>query len=124
MHSINPVVGECNDAQLNAIVDRPIREEHVREAIASACRDFDEGDVGAGRRQRSATGSRAVSAQLRGRLRFWAERIYPRRAGAEQPRLSGRIDCLQSAAGRRNHRQTKRAARARNRTTAVLIMRW
>ena len=48
MHSINPVVGECNDAQLNAIVDRPIREEHVREAIANACRDFDEGDVGAG----------------------------------------------------------------------------
>ena len=43
MHSINPVVGECNDAQLNAIVDRPIREEHVREAIANACRDFDEG---------------------------------------------------------------------------------
>lgn len=74
MHSINPVVGECNDAQLNAIVDRPIREEHVREAIANACRDFDEGDVGAAQ-ARSATGSRAVSARLRGRLRFWAERI-------------------------------------------------
>lgn len=48
MHSINPVVGECNDSQLNAIVDRPIHEAHVREAIAGACRDFDEGDVGAG----------------------------------------------------------------------------
>ena len=60
MHSINPVVGECNDAQLNAIVDRPIREEQATWARAQA---------------RSATGSRAVSAQLRGRLRFWAERI-------------------------------------------------
>ena len=48
MHSINPVVGECNDSQLNAIVDRPIHEAHVREAIAGACGDFDEGDVGAG----------------------------------------------------------------------------
>ena len=74
MHSINPVVGECNDAQLNAIVDRPIREEHVREAIANACRDFDEGDVSPWQ-ARSATGSRAASARLRGRLRFRAERI-------------------------------------------------
>lgn len=48
MHSINPVVGECNDAQLNDIVDRPVHEEHVRAAIESACVDFDEGDVGAG----------------------------------------------------------------------------
>ncbi len=46
--SVNPVVGECNDAGLNAIADRAVRREHVREAIGSACRDFDEGDVGAG----------------------------------------------------------------------------
>ena len=48
MLSINPVVGECNDARLNAIAERPVREEHVRAAIASACRDFEEGCVGAG----------------------------------------------------------------------------
>ena len=48
MRSINPVVGECNDAQLNAIVDRPVRQEHVFAAIDAACADFDEGDVGAG----------------------------------------------------------------------------
>ena len=48
MFSLNPVVGECNDSTLNAIVDRPVTEAHVREAIENACRDFDEGDVGAG----------------------------------------------------------------------------
>ena len=48
LKSINPVVGECNDARLNAIADRPVREAHVRAAIAAACRDFDEGCVGAG----------------------------------------------------------------------------
>ena len=48
MHSINPVVGECNDSRFNAIVDRPVREEHVRAAIDSACRSFEEGCVGAG----------------------------------------------------------------------------
>lgn len=48
MQSINPVVGECNDASLNAIVDRPVTAEHVFQAIDAACVDFDEGDVGAG----------------------------------------------------------------------------
>lgn len=48
MHSINPVVGECNDASLNAIADRPVTAAHVMQAIESACADFDEGDVGAG----------------------------------------------------------------------------
>lgn len=48
MRSINPVVGECNDAELNAIIDRPVRAEHVMRAIEGACADFDEGDVGAG----------------------------------------------------------------------------
>ncbi len=46
--SVNPVVGECNDAALNAIADRPVREAHVMQAIASACEDFEEGCVGAG----------------------------------------------------------------------------
>lgn len=48
MHSINPVVGECNDAMLNAIEDRPVTVAHVMQAIADAVEDFDEGDVGAG----------------------------------------------------------------------------
>ncbi len=48
MRSINPVVGECNDAYFNDILDRPVREEHVREAIKSASIDFMEGCVGAG----------------------------------------------------------------------------
>lgn len=48
MHSINPVVGECNDASLNRIVDRPVTAAHVMQAIDSAKEDFDEGNVGAG----------------------------------------------------------------------------
>ena len=48
MFSINPVVGECNDSSLNRIVDRPVTQEHVMQAIESACEDFEEGCVGAG----------------------------------------------------------------------------
>ncbi len=48
LRSVNPVVGECNDASLNAITDRAVRKEHVFEAIRSAGREFEEGDVGAG----------------------------------------------------------------------------
>ena len=46
--SINPVVGECNDAALNAIADRPVEAAHVMRAIESAGEDFEEGCVGAG----------------------------------------------------------------------------
>jgi D-aminopeptidase len=46
--SVNPVVGECNDASLNTIIDRPVKKQHVMEAIASADVDFEEGNVGAG----------------------------------------------------------------------------
>ena len=46
--SVNPVVGECNDASMNTITDRPVKKEHVFEAIAQATEDFEEGDVGAG----------------------------------------------------------------------------
>lgn len=49
MTSINPVVGECNDASLNKIVERVIGNDEVRAAIASATEDFEEGDVGAGK---------------------------------------------------------------------------
>ena len=46
--SVNPVVGECNDASMNTIIDRPVKKQHVMEAIASAAADFEEGNVGAG----------------------------------------------------------------------------
>src|SRR5512134_1234470 len=36
VQSINPVVGETNDGGLNAIRSRPIRPEHVRQALESA----------------------------------------------------------------------------------------
>jgi len=48
LYSVNPVVGECNDAGLSAIADRPVTAEHVFEAIRTASADFEEGGVGAG----------------------------------------------------------------------------
>lgn len=48
VHSINPVVGECNDSSINHIKNRAVKEEHVLEAIRLAGEDFEEGDVGAG----------------------------------------------------------------------------
>ena len=48
LRSVNPVVGECNDSQLNEITDRPVTQEHVMQAIACAGEDFEEGCVGAG----------------------------------------------------------------------------
>lgn len=52
--SINPVVGETNDGGLNDIRSRPIRAEHVRQALESASGGpVEEGAVGAG------TGTRA-----------------------------------------------------------------
>jgi D-aminopeptidase len=47
--SINPVVGETNDGGLNDIRSRPIRPEHVRQALESATSGpVEEGAVGAG----------------------------------------------------------------------------
>lgn len=52
--SINPVVGETNDGGLNDIRSRPIRREHVRQALETAAGGpVEEGAVGAG------TGTRA-----------------------------------------------------------------
>lgn len=49
VQSINPVVGETNDGALNAIRSRPIRPEHVRQALDSArSGPVTEGAVGAG----------------------------------------------------------------------------
>lgn len=47
--SVNPVVCECNDASLNDIRHRAVGEKEVFAAIESACADFAQGDVGAGK---------------------------------------------------------------------------
>lgn len=47
--SVNPVVGECNDASLNRIQERVIGTAEVEQAIRTAEADFEEGAVGAGR---------------------------------------------------------------------------
>ena len=49
LRSVNPVVCECNDGTLNHIQNRAVKEEHVFSAIRSACVDFEEGSIGAGR---------------------------------------------------------------------------
>lgn len=46
--SVNPVVGECNDAVLNRIQERAVGKAEVDAAFAAACEDFEEGAVGAG----------------------------------------------------------------------------
>ncbi|HEY5547681.1 MAG TPA: P1 family peptidase [Gemmatimonadaceae bacterium] len=49
IQSINPVVGETNDGGLNAIRSRPIRPDHVRQALEGAVSGpVEEGAVGAG----------------------------------------------------------------------------
>lgn len=47
--SINPIICECNDSGLSNIKNRAVKKEHVLRAIESACEDFEEGDVGAGK---------------------------------------------------------------------------
>ena len=49
LRSVNPVVCECNDAALNDIQERAVRQEHVFQAIESASAEFAEGAVGCGR---------------------------------------------------------------------------
>lgn len=46
--TFNPVVLECNDGVLNDLRALPVRPEHVRDAIARAAPDFEQGAVGAG----------------------------------------------------------------------------
>jgi D-aminopeptidase len=49
VRSINPLVGETNDALLNAIRQRPVSPQHVREALSNAgTGPVREGSVGAG----------------------------------------------------------------------------
>lgn len=72
--SINPVVGETNDGGLNDVRSRPVRAEHVREALASAVTGpVAEGSVGAGTGTRAfgwkggiGTASRVLPASLGG----------------------------------------------------------
>lgn len=49
LRSVNPLVCECNDSTLNHIAERAVGREHVFSALASACQDFAEGDVGGGK---------------------------------------------------------------------------
>ena len=49
LHSVNPVVCECNDSAISDIQKRPIGEKEVFEAIRTASDDFAQGSVGAGR---------------------------------------------------------------------------
>ncbi|MBQ7046689.1 MAG: P1 family peptidase [Oscillospiraceae bacterium] len=46
--TVNPVVCECNDGNLNCIRKLFIKEEHVFEALKNASEYFEEGDVGGG----------------------------------------------------------------------------
>lgn len=46
--TVNCVVTECNDGRLNDIRGLHVRPEHVREALANASEDFEEGAVGGG----------------------------------------------------------------------------
>ena len=46
--TVNCVVTECNDGRLNDIRGLHVRPEHVRQALANAGEDFEEGAVGGG----------------------------------------------------------------------------
>lgn len=48
IRSLNPVVGECNDGRLSHIALRPVHQQDVYAAIASASQTVPEGAVGAG----------------------------------------------------------------------------
>lgn len=47
--TVNPVVCECNDAYLNDVRNRGVKQAHIKQAIEKASADFQEGAVGAGR---------------------------------------------------------------------------
>lgn len=46
--TVNCVVTECNDGQLNDIRGLHVKEEHIFEAIGNAAEDFQEGAIGSG----------------------------------------------------------------------------
>lgn len=46
--TVNPIICECNDGELNHIRDLHVRPNHVFQAIKNASQIFEEGNVGAG----------------------------------------------------------------------------
>jgi len=71
--SINPIVCECNDAYLNDIQGRAVKQEHVFKAFEAVSEDFAEGDVGAGKgmschQLKGGIGSASRLVELDGRL--------------------------------------------------------
>ena len=46
--TVNPIICECNDGEINDIRGLHIKEEHVRKAIENAGEEFIEGNVGGG----------------------------------------------------------------------------
>jgi D-aminopeptidase len=46
--TVNPVVCECNDGELNDIRGLHVKTENIFEAIENSCEEFEEGNVGAG----------------------------------------------------------------------------
>lgn len=49
LSSFNPLVAECNDSYLNNIQNRVVEKDDFYQALETACEDFEEGDVGAGK---------------------------------------------------------------------------
>lgn len=47
--TVNPIICECNDGEINDIRRLHVTQDHVREALACCEKDFEEGAVGAGR---------------------------------------------------------------------------
>lgn len=47
--TVNPIVCECNDGEINQIRGLFVTEDHVRQALANCGQEFAEGAVGAGR---------------------------------------------------------------------------
>lgn len=50
--TVNPIVCECNDGEINNIRGLYVTRDHVRQALACCGEDFEEGAVGAGRGMR------------------------------------------------------------------------
>ncbi len=46
--TVNPIIGECNDGEINDIRGLHVKSEDIYNAIKSADVEFEEGDVGAG----------------------------------------------------------------------------
>ena len=46
--TVNPIICECNDGEINDIRGLHVGEDHVLNAIENSAIEFDEGDVGAG----------------------------------------------------------------------------